>query len=62
MKTGAAAIMFFALACATAAAEVALRGRVISETGSPVAGARVTLAPSEPAGVRQVLTTDPAGA
>jgi len=62
MKTGPAAIAFFALACATAEAEVALRGRVISETGSPVAGARVTLAPAGNASVRRVLTTDPAGA
>jgi hypothetical protein len=51
-----------ALAGAAAGDEVPVRGRVVSETGSPVAGARVTIAPASRAGAQRVLTTDPAGA
>jgi hypothetical protein len=58
----AVAIAVVALACAAAGEEVSVRGKVVSETGAPVAGARVTIAPLGQSGTRRVYTTDPAGA
>ncbi len=61
-RTVRAAILTLALACAGAETEVTLGGRVTSETGSPVAGARVTVSSAQSAARRRVLVTDSAGA
>lgn len=42
--------------------EVSLRGRVVSETGSPVAGARVTISSPGAGTIRTVLVAGPGGA
>jgi hypothetical protein len=55
-------ILSLALACAGAETEVTLGGRVVSDTGAPVSGARLTIAPASAAATRRVMLTDPAGA
>ncbi|MBI4877442.1 MAG: TonB-dependent receptor [Acidobacteria bacterium] len=62
MQASAVIYALLAVSCAAAPAEVTLRGRVIGDTGAPVAGARVKIASLDPPGERQIVTADAGGA